>query len=156
LIAASRKANVLGFTGEVTLKRGRSASTRTRFYTAWRGTRGWGSAHVGDVHVHHLVLGIGLTLVAGGLASGLQPPELLLAIVFGEERRSSSTSSRCPPSRRLSIGRARSDSRPTPTSRRSFVGLAILATFVLPIDTTGDRLGRRFGDGLIALPASSS
>ena len=58
----------------------------TRFYTRMARVRGWGSAHVGGVHVHHLVPGIVLSLVAGGLAIGLEPPELwvaLLAIVFG-------------------------------------------------------------------------
>ena len=33
----------------------------------------------------------------------------------------------------------------------AFLGLAILATFPLPTDTAGDRLGRIVGDGLIAL-----
>jgi hypothetical protein len=58
----------------------------TRFYTRMARTRGWGSAHLGDVHVHHLVPGIVLSLVAGGLAIGLEPPEFgvaVLAIVFG-------------------------------------------------------------------------
>ena len=58
----------------------------TRFYTRMARTRGWGSAHVGGVHVHHLVPGVVMTLVTGGLAVGLEPPELWLAslaIVFG-------------------------------------------------------------------------
>src|SRR6476469_1962644 len=127
----------------------------TRFYTRMARKRGWGSAHVGDVHVHHLVPGIVLTLLAGGLAIGLQPGELwvaLLAIVFG-------------------VGAALvldefamllhlDDVYWTTEGRVSidaclaavaFLGLAILATFPLPTDTAGDRLGRIVGDGLIVL-----
>src|SRR5690348_18314811 len=58
----------------------------TRYYTRMARVRGWGSAHIGDVHVHHLVPGVVVSLVAGGLAVGLEPRELwvaLLAIVFG-------------------------------------------------------------------------
>jgi hypothetical protein len=58
----------------------------TRFYTRMARIRGWGSAHVGDVHVHHLVPGLVLSLVAGGLAIALEPSEVwvaALAIVFG-------------------------------------------------------------------------
>jgi hypothetical protein len=58
----------------------------TRFYTRMARTRGWGSARVGGVHVHHLVPGVVMTLVTGGLAVGLEPRELWvasLATVFG-------------------------------------------------------------------------
>src|ERR1043166_7453016 len=47
----------------------------TRFYTRMARVRGWGSAIVGDVHVHHLVPGVVLSLVAGGLALALEPRE---------------------------------------------------------------------------------
>jgi lysyl-tRNA synthetase class 2 len=129
----------------------------TRFYTRMARTRGWGSAHVGDVHVHHLVPGIVLSLVAGGLAIGLAPRELwlaFLAIVFGagaalvldefamllhlddvywtEEGR-------------LSIDAC--------MAAVAFLGLAVLATFPLPTDHGSDRLAREIGDGLIVLVA---
>jgi len=129
----------------------------TRFYTRMARIRGWGSAHVGDVHVHHLVPGIVLSLVAGGLAIGLAPRELwvaFLAIVFGagaalvldefamllhlddvywtEEGR-------------LSIDAC--------MAAVAFLGLAVLATFPLPTDHGGERLARALGDGLIVLVA---
>jgi len=43
----------------------------TRFYTRMARIRGWGSVHIGEVHVHHLVPGVVMTLVAGGLVVGL-------------------------------------------------------------------------------------
>jgi hypothetical protein len=129
----------------------------TRFYTRMARTRGWGSAHVGDVHVHHLVPGIVLSLVSGGLAIALAPRELwlaFLAILFGagaalvldefamllhlddvywtEEGR-------------LSIDAC--------LAAVAFLGLAVLATFPLPTDHGSDRLARWLGDGLIALVA---
>jgi hypothetical protein len=129
----------------------------TRVYTRMARTRGWGSAHIGDVHVHHLVPGLVMSLVAGGLAVALDVRELwvaFLAIVFGagaalvldefamllhlddvywtEEGR-------------LSIDAC--------MAAVAFLGLAILATFPLPTDTTTERLGRALGDGLIALTA---
>jgi hypothetical protein len=58
----------------------------TRTYTRLARARGWGSGRVGDVHVHHLVLGIVLALVAGMLEIALQPGEAgreLFAFVFG-------------------------------------------------------------------------
>src|SRR5205809_7366544 len=58
----------------------------TRFYTRMARVRGWGSAIVGDVHVHHLVPGVVLSLVAGGLALAFEPREFwvaFLAAVFG-------------------------------------------------------------------------
>ena len=45
----------------------------TRTYTRLARARGWRSGRVGDVHVHHLVLGIVLALVAGMLEIALQP-----------------------------------------------------------------------------------
>ena len=62
----------------------------TRTYTRLARARGWGSGRVGDVHLHHLVLGIVLTLVAGMLEIALQPGESgreLFAFVFGGGRR---------------------------------------------------------------------
>jgi hypothetical protein len=129
----------------------------TRFYTRMARVRGWGSAHAGDVHIHHLVPGIVLSLVAGGLAIALGPRELwlaFLAIVFG-------------------VGAALvldefamllhlDDVYWTTEGRLSidacmaavaFLGLAILATFPLPTDHGSDRLARELGDGLIALVA---
>src|SRR5258705_3555810 len=55
--------------------------TGTRFYTRMARVRGWGSAIVGDVHVHHLVPGVVLSLVAGGLGLALEPRELWLAFL---------------------------------------------------------------------------
>jgi hypothetical protein len=58
----------------------------TRTYTRLARTRGWRSGRVGDVHVHHLVVGIVLALVAGMLEIGLQPGELgreVFAFAFG-------------------------------------------------------------------------
>jgi len=129
----------------------------TRAYTRVARARGWGSVHVGDVHVHHLVPGPVMSLVAGGLAVVLDARELwiaFLAMVFGagaalvldefamllhlddvywtEEGR-------------LSIDAC--------MAAVAFLGLAILATFPLPTDTTTERLGRALGDGLIALTA---
>jgi hypothetical protein len=129
----------------------------TRFYTRMARVRGWGSAHVGGVHVHHLVPGLVLSLVAGGLAIGLGPSELglaILAIVFG-------------------IGAALvldefamllhlDDVYWTTEGRLSieasmaavaFLGLAVLASFPLPTDHGSDRLAREIGDGLIVLVA---
>jgi hypothetical protein len=129
----------------------------TRFYTRMARKRGWGSAHVGDVHVHHLVPGIVLSLVAGGLAIGLQPSELwvaLLAIVFGGGAALVLDEFAMllhlddvywTMEGRLSIDAC--------MAAVAFLGLAILATFPLPADTPGQRLGKALGDGLIALTA---
>jgi hypothetical protein len=57
-----------------------------RTYTRLARARGWGSGRVGDVHVHHLVVGIVLALVAGMLEIALQPGESgreLFAVLFG-------------------------------------------------------------------------
>jgi hypothetical protein len=58
----------------------------TRTYTRLARVRGWRSGRVGDVHVHHLVVGIVLALVAGMLDIALRPGGFgreLLAFVFG-------------------------------------------------------------------------
>jgi hypothetical protein len=58
----------------------------TRTYTRLARARGWGSGKLGDVHVHHLVVGIVLVLVAGMLEIALQPGEFgreLFAVIFG-------------------------------------------------------------------------
>jgi lysyl-tRNA synthetase class 2 len=129
----------------------------TRFYTRMARTRGWGSGHVGGVHVHHLVPGIVLSLVAGGLAIGLQPPEAwvaLLAIVFGAGAALVLDEFAMllhlddvywTTEGRLSIDAC--------MAAVAFLGLAILATFPLPTDTGSERLGRALGDGLIVVAA---
>jgi lysyl-tRNA synthetase class 2 len=59
----------------------------TRGYTRIARVRGWGSGHVGDVHLHHVVVGIVLALGAGALEFAFTPGEgiwqLLLAAAFG-------------------------------------------------------------------------
>jgi lysyl-tRNA synthetase class 2 len=58
----------------------------TRGYTRIARVRGWGSGSVGGVHLHHVVPGVILALLAGLLAFVLPeeaPYEELLAIVFG-------------------------------------------------------------------------
>ena len=127
----------------------------TRFYTRMARTRGWGSAHVGSVHVHHLVPGLVMSLVAGGLAIALEPSEVwvaVLAIVFGAGAALVLDEFAMllhlddvywTTEGRLSIDAC--------LAAVAFIGLAILATFPLPTDTAGDRLGRLIGDGLIVL-----
>ncbi|HEY7421394.1 MAG TPA: hypothetical protein VH541_05230 [Gaiellaceae bacterium] len=129
----------------------------TRLYTRMARSRGWGSAHVGGVHVHHLVPGVVLSLVAGGLAVGLAPRELwvaLLAIVFGAGAALVLDEFAMllhlddvywTTEGRLSIDAC--------LAAVAFIGLAILATFPLPTDAGSDRLARVLGDGLIALTA---
>jgi lysyl-tRNA synthetase class 2 len=59
----------------------------TRASTRIARVRGWGSTHVGVVHMHHLVVGLVLALGAGALQFALLPDEgffqLLLAAAFG-------------------------------------------------------------------------
>jgi hypothetical protein len=129
----------------------------TRFYTRMARTRGWGSAHVGNVHVHHFVPGIVLSLVAGGLAIALAPRELwlaLLAIVFGAGAALVLDEFAMllhlddvywTTEGRLSIEAC--------MAAVAFLGLAVLATFPLPTDHGSDRLARWLGDGLIVLVA---
>jgi hypothetical protein len=57
-----------------------------RAYTRVARVRGWRSGRLGDVHVHHLVVGIVLALISGMLDISLRPgPEGrgLLAVLFG-------------------------------------------------------------------------
>jgi len=58
----------------------------TRAYTRIARVRGWGSTHVGDVHMHHVVVGIVLMTIAGVIGLGFSPGEVFeewLAILFG-------------------------------------------------------------------------
>jgi hypothetical protein len=58
----------------------------TRAYTRIARVRGWGSTHVGDVHMHHVVVGIVLMTAAGVIEFGFSPGEVFtewLAIAFG-------------------------------------------------------------------------
>ena len=58
----------------------------TRAYTRLARVHGWGSGRIGNIHVHHLVLGIVLALISGMLDISLHPGDEvrdLLAIVFG-------------------------------------------------------------------------
>ena len=59
----------------------------TRGYTRIARVRGWGSTHVGGVHMHHLVVGLVLAFVAGAVQFAYLPGEgflqLLLAAAFG-------------------------------------------------------------------------
>jgi hypothetical protein len=58
----------------------------TRAYTRIARVRGWGSANVGGVHMHHVVVGILLMIAAGVLVFGFDPGEVAtewLAILFG-------------------------------------------------------------------------
>jgi hypothetical protein len=58
----------------------------TRGYTRIARVRGWGSTHVGGVHMHHVVVGIVLMTIAGVIGLGFGPSEVFeewLAVVFG-------------------------------------------------------------------------
>lgn len=58
----------------------------TRAYTRIARVRGWGSTHVGGVHMHHVVVGILLMVGAGVIEFGFSPSEVFtewLAILFG-------------------------------------------------------------------------
>ena len=58
----------------------------TRAYTRIARVRGWGSAHVGGVHMHHVVPGILILICAGTIEFAADPAEVwseLLAIAFG-------------------------------------------------------------------------
>ena len=129
----------------------------TRFYTRMARVRGWGSAHIGEVHVHHLVPGVVLSLVAGGLAVGLAPRELwvaVVAIVFGAGAAlvldEFAMLLHLDDVYWTTEGRVSIDAC---LAAVAFIGLAILATFPLPTDAGSDRLARILGDGLIALTA---
>ncbi len=129
----------------------------TRFYTRMARIRGWGSAHLGDVHVHHLVPGLVLSLVAGGLAIALEPSEVWvagLAIVFGAGAAlvldEFAMLLHLDDVYWTTEGRLSIDAS---LAAVAFLGLTILATFPLPTDTAGDTLGRLLGDGVIAVVA---
>ncbi len=58
----------------------------TRVYTRLARLRGWGSGSVGQIHLHHMAIGILLILLSGLLVIAVQPTDLALdfiAIVFG-------------------------------------------------------------------------
>lgn len=58
----------------------------TRAYTRLARARRWGSGRVGDIHVHHLVVGNVLMLVCGMLEFAIEPRDIgldVLAIGFG-------------------------------------------------------------------------
>jgi hypothetical protein len=58
----------------------------TRVYTRLARTRGWGSASAGQIHVHHMVVGIVFILTTGWAALALDPGDpwvLILAVFFG-------------------------------------------------------------------------
>jgi hypothetical protein len=59
----------------------------TRGYTRIARVRGWGSGSVHGVHLHHVVVGIVLSLASGALIIGFEPVDsffdLLLCAVFG-------------------------------------------------------------------------
>jgi hypothetical protein len=58
----------------------------TRLYTRLARHRAWGSGRVGDVHVHHMVLGNVLMLTCGMLVIAFQPTDFgldLFALGFG-------------------------------------------------------------------------
>src|SRR6266542_7579 len=58
----------------------------TRLYTRLARTRGWGSGHAGEIHVHHMVVGIVFALFTGWAALALNPgsPWIeILGIFFG-------------------------------------------------------------------------
>jgi hypothetical protein len=127
----------------------------TRFYTRMARVRGWGSASVGGVHVHHLVPGVVLSLVAGGLAVAFEPREFwlaLLAAAFGAGAALVLDEFAMllhlddvywTTEGRLSIDAC--------LAAIAFLGLAVIATFPLSSDSAGERLGRSIADGLIVL-----
>jgi hypothetical protein len=54
----------------------------TRGYTRMARVRGWGSGSVHGVHLHHIVVGIVLSLVSGTLIIGFEPVDNLLELFF--------------------------------------------------------------------------
>jgi hypothetical protein len=58
----------------------------TRLYTRLARVHGWRSGRVGDVHLHHMVVGVVLVLVTGMLSLAMRPGDLgreILAVLFG-------------------------------------------------------------------------
>jgi lysyl-tRNA synthetase class 2 len=127
----------------------------TRFYTRMARVHGWGSVHIGGVHVHHLVHGVVLSLVAGGLAIGLAPREIWMAILslaFGGGAALVLDEFAMllhlddvywTTEGRLSIDAC--------MAAAAFLGLVMLATFPVRTDPATERLARLLGEGLIAL-----
>jgi len=117
--------------------------------------RGWGSAVVGDVHVHHLVPGVVMILIAGGLVVARESREFwvaILAAVFGAGAALVLDEFAMllhlddvywTTEGRLSIDAC--------VAAIAFLGLAVLATFPLSSDSAGERLGRSIADALIVL-----
>jgi hypothetical protein len=107
------------------------------------------------VHVHHLVPGVVLSLVAGGLAFAFEPREFwvaFLAAVFGAGAALVLDEFAMllhlddvywTTEGRLSIDAC--------LAAIAFLSLAVLATFPLSSDSAGDRLGRSIADGLLVL-----
>src|ERR1700690_3508184 len=63
-----------------------STFAATRLYTRAARVRHWGSGQVGDVHLHHMVVGTVLTLICGMLEIAFQPRDIgvdILAVGFG-------------------------------------------------------------------------
>lgn len=63
-----------------------STFAATRLYTRVARVRHWGSGQVGDVHLHHMVVGTVLTLICGMLEIAFQPRDIgvdILAVGFG-------------------------------------------------------------------------
>jgi hypothetical protein len=58
----------------------------TRLYTRVARRRGWGSGHAGDIHIHHIVIGMVFILFTGWAALALDPGDPwveVLAVFFG-------------------------------------------------------------------------
>ncbi|HET8751160.1 MAG TPA: hypothetical protein VFM43_01385 [Gaiellaceae bacterium] len=129
----------------------------TRFYTRMARQHAWPSVKVGGVHVHHLVHGVLLSLIAGGLAVGLAPREFwlaFLAMVFGAGAALVLDEFAMilhlddvywTTEGRLSIDAC--------MAAIAFLALVGMATVPLPTDSANERLARTLGDGLIALIA---
>lgn len=129
----------------------------TRFYTRTARVRGWGSANVGGVHMHHLVPGVLMSLVAGSLVIALHPREFWVAVfaaVFGAGAALVLDEFAMllhlddvywTTEGRLSIEAC--------VAAIAFLGLAVLATFPLSSDSAQDKLGRLLADLLLLLNA---
>lgn len=127
----------------------------TRFYTRMARIRGWGSANVGGVHVHHLVPGLLMSLVAGGLVIGLHPREFWVAFfaaVFGAGAALVLDEFAMllhlddvywTTEGRLSIDAC--------VAAIAFLGLVVVATFPLSSDSADEKLGWWVADVLLAL-----
>ncbi len=127
----------------------------TRFYTRMARVRGWGSAIVGDVHVHHLVPGLLMSFVAAGLVIGLHPREFwvaVLAAAFGAGAALVLDEFAMllhlddvywTTEGRLSIEAC--------VAAIGFLGLVVLATFPLSSDSAEEKLGWLLADLLLAL-----